>query len=366
MSNRQPLKQILMATRAHWDRPQVRAAVRENFDKIIDCQTPALGAEVFASGSEEKVVYHTCKSRSCPSCGQRATLLWQREQWSALPDIPYTGIGLTMPDVLWPIFQQNRQLLHDLPALAAAVLQQWVKARYGVRVLILVVPHTFGRHLNFNAHLHVMVSAGGLKDPGLGRVTPLRFSRCKLMHMWRYAVITYLRAALKNGLLVSEASTEELRVMLETQYERWWNVYVDPIKSKWHFLRYVARYVRRPPIAQHRFTKISAREVEFLTKDLKKKRVVKTHYLIEEFVDALAAHVPDRYRHAMRRFGLLAPRAQRVTSAALFVLLGQVKRPRPQRLNWRNSLHKHFGVDPLVDSRGQAMHWARRLKPVAK
>ena len=88
-----------------------------------------------------------------------------------------------------------------------------------------------------------------------------------------------------------------------------------------------------------------------------------THYLIEEFVDALAAHVPDRYQHAMRRFGLLAPRTQRVTWAALFTLLEQEKRSRPQRLNWRNSLHKYFGVDPLFDSQGQSMPWARRLKP---
>jgi Transposase zinc-binding domain len=131
MHNRQPPKQILIATRAHWDRPQVRSAVRENFDKIINCRTPALGAEVLASETEEKLVYHTCKSRSWPSCGQRATLLWQREQWSALPDIPYTGIGLTMPDVLWPIFRQNRQLLHDLPALAAAVIQHLGRAPLG-------------------------------------------------------------------------------------------------------------------------------------------------------------------------------------------------------------------------------------------
>ena len=94
--------------------------------------------------------------------------------------------------------------------------------------------------------------------------------------------------------------------------------------------------------------------------------MVTTHYLIEVFVDALAAHVPDRYRHAMRRFGLLAPRAQRVTSAALFALLGQRKRLHPQRLNWRNSLRKYFRVDPLVDSRGQPMRWAHRLKPVAR
>jgi len=366
MHNRQPLKEILIATRSHWDRPEVRPAVRENFGKMINCRTPALGAEVFESETEEKLVYHTCKSRSCPSCGQRATLLWQRDQWSTLPDIPYSGIGFTMPDVLWPIFRQNRQLLHDLPALAAAVIQQWVKTRYGVRVLILVVPHTFGRHLNFNAHLHVMVSAGGLKESEGRWITPVRFDRRKLMHMWRYAVIMYLRAALKKGSLGSEASPEELRVMLKAQYERWWNVYVDPIRSKWHFLRYVARYVRRPPIAQHRFTTVTDREVEFLTKDLKQKRVVTTHYLLEGFVDALAAHVPDRYRHAMRRFGLLAPRTQRMTSAALFLLLGQKKRPRPQLLSWRNSVRKYFGVDPLLDSRGQSMHWARLLKPIAR
>lgn len=136
--------------------------------------------------------------------------------------------------------------------------------------------------------------------------------------------------------------------------------------SKWHFLRYVARYVRRPPIPQHRFTRITDREIEFLTKDLREKRVVTTRYLTEEFVDALAAHVPDRHRHAMRRFGLLAPRAQHVTAAALFALLGQRKRPRPQRLNWRTSLKKYFGADPLIDSRGQSMHWARRLQPVAR
>jgi len=80
MALKQPLKDILIATRPHWDRPEVRPAVRENFNKLIDCQTLALGAEVFASETEEKLVPHTCKSRSCPSCGQRATLLWQRHQ----------------------------------------------------------------------------------------------------------------------------------------------------------------------------------------------------------------------------------------------------------------------------------------------
>ena len=133
MRCREPLKQILIGTRDCWDHPGSRPSVRENFSQMIDCKTPASGAEIFASTNEEKLVYHTCKSRACPSCGHRATLLWQREQWAALPDIRYAGIALTMPDVLWSIFQQNRHLLHDLPALGTVVIQQWVRGKFGAR-----------------------------------------------------------------------------------------------------------------------------------------------------------------------------------------------------------------------------------------
>lgn len=358
---KQPLKQILTATRDHWDRPETRAAVRQNFEKVIKCRTPALGAEIFASEIEQKIVYHTCKSRACPSCGHRATQLWQREQWASLPDIPYTGVVLTMPDILWPIFQQNRHLLHDLPSLGAAVIQQWVKAKYGVRVLVMVVPHTFGRRLNFNSHLHILVSAVGLHEAEGRLIVPLRFDKKALMNIWRYAVITYLREAVRQKVLGSDLSDEKLRAVFRSQYERWWNIDVSRLYSKAHFLRYAGRYVRRPPIAQHRFVQITSRQVRFLTKDLRQKRLIATEYSPREFVTMLAEHVPDHYRHAIRYFGLLAPRAKGRLVAALFLLLGQQCRPRSRRLSWRNSLRKHFGVDPLLDRRGQLLHWVGRL-----
>jgi hypothetical protein len=269
-----------------------------------------------------------------------------------------------MPDVLWPIFRQNRHLLHDLPALAASVIQQFAQGDHQAKATVLVMPHTFGRHLNFNVHLHIMVSTGGLRESDGRWIKSLGFDRENLMRMWRYAVITYLQAALKTGLITSDKTTLELRDILTTQYERWWNVHLDSIGSKWHFLRYVARYVRRPPIAQYRFTKITNEEVEFSTKDTRLKRIVTTRYTALNFVDALSEHVPDRYNHAIRRFGLLAPRTMNKTSDAVFAILGQKQNPRPRRLNWRSSIHKYFGVDPLTDGRGQTMRWVRRTKPL--
>src|SRR3989440_6059355 len=258
MHTREIIRQILEASRDLWDRPETRPAVRENFARMLDCRTPALGAEVFSSGSEEKVFNHTCKSKACPSCGYRATLLWQREQWSALPDIPYAGLVFTMPSLLWPIFKQNRHLLHDLPALGAAVIEQWMKAEYGVRLLIMVVPHTFGGYLNFNCHLHILVSAGGLRELEGCWITRLNFNKDALMRMWRYAVITYLRQALKTHVLKSNGNDNDLRRVLKSEYERpCWIIYLHQSMSKTHFLQYAARYARRPPIAQCRLLGLS-------------------------------------------------------------------------------------------------------------
>src|SRR5207248_4479288 len=137
--------------------------------------------------------------------------------------------------------------------------------------------------------------------------------------------------------------------LLTAQYERWWNIYVAHFTSKAQFLRYAGRYIRRLPIAQHRFVKITDQEIEFLRYDLKLKKWVLTCYSVADFISTLADHVPDRYHHAIRYFGLLAPGAKAQTGAAIFALLGQKKRTRPRRLGWAASLRKDFGRDPLVD-----------------
>jgi len=270
-----------------------------------------------------------------------------------------------MPGVLWPIFQQNRHLLHDLPALGAAVVEQWIKEKYGVRVLIMVVPHTFGGYLNFNCHLHILVSASGLKETEGHWISPLYFDKNELMKMWRNAVITYLREALKAGVLESDWDGEYLNNVLKAEYERpRWIIHIHASMSKTHFLLYAARYARRPPIAQRRIIRVKDGVVEFWTKDKKQGRKVTKRYSLQEFVAVLAEHIPDRYRHAIRHFGLLAPRTKHRPFAAVFVLIGKNKRPRPQRMSWRTALRKYFGVDPLIDSHGQPMHWVRRQKPI--
>jgi len=118
-----PLKQLLTDTIPDWNHNGTPQNTRENLWKIVRCGTAALGAEVFASTTHRKIVYHTCKSRFCPSCRARTAVIWQSKLEAAIPDIPYREINFTMPRVFWSLFQQNRDLLNDLPAVGARAIE---------------------------------------------------------------------------------------------------------------------------------------------------------------------------------------------------------------------------------------------------
>jgi hypothetical protein len=363
MISEHPFKQFLRLSREQWDHSGTPAHARKNFLSILNCGTIVLGAEVYASATEWKLVYHTCKSRFCPSCGQRATEAWQEELEAILPDIPYVGMTLTIPEEFRPILQENRDLLHGMPAMAAEAIQLWAKARYRVRILVVVVQQTFGGFLNFHPHLHIMVSAGGLQESKNRWIHRLAWDQHELMEAWRYAAIALLAQALKKKVLKPVLFGKDLRNILEVQHKREWHVFITHRMSKAHFLQYAGRYIRRPPIARHRLNIVNDRTVEYLAKDTRNDRDQMLRFSSETFLHILMQHMPDARRHGMRYFGLLAPRSIHRTLAAVFMLLGQKKRPKPDRLDWASLRLKCFGRDPLVDDRGERMHWVGRLSP---
>jgi hypothetical protein len=278
---------------------------------------------------------------------------------SALPDIQYVNVNFTMPDVLWPYLQEHSGLLHDFSGLAAHAIMSWAYSRYRVRLLVMVVPQTFGGLLNFHPHFHMLVSAGGLREATSEWVPRLKFDKEELMECWRFAVISYLG---RMADLLSP-NPEHLKQTLKLQYVRRWNVFVGRTISKTQFLRYAGRYLRRPPIAESRFTLISNDELEYDAKDTRAKQRARLRFTPEAFLKVMEQHVPQHYAHGVRYFGLLAPRTKHAIGAGVFALLRQKRRPKYRRLTWAESLRKHFGTDPRLDSCGQPMKWVGRLKP---
>jgi hypothetical protein len=363
MKRHDQLKELVNQTRPHWDRVETRPAVRAAFAKALQCRTEELGAEVFASENEEHIHCHTCKSRACPSCGYRSTVQWQRERWAALPDVPYKGITFTMPNVLWPLFRDNPHLTEALSALAARIIQIRAGTLSGLRVGVMAILHTFNGKLEFNSHVHTMVTAGGVYGLSHTWIGTVDYQGDGLLKSWRKAVIRLLWAALRAGQLASALTVEEIEAILNEQERRWWSVKVQNFKSKEHFLRYAGRYLRRPPIAQRRITHVGERTVRFWYTDKKLRRKVEVQCSPEEFIDRWSQHVPERYRHAVRNFGLFSPRGMRQTFDAIFAVLRQKRTPRPKRRPWAESIKRDFGRNPLVDSKGKLMGWIRRIAP---
>jgi Putative transposase/Transposase zinc-binding domain len=362
MFSKHPLKQILKDTIADWDHDGTPQNVRQNFWKIINCGTLALGAEVLASDTQWRIVYHTCKSRFCPSCGARAAALWQEDLEAALPKIPYREINFTMPQVFWAILQQNPRLLPDLPALGAAAIEFLAKARFGAHAILMVVQQTYGGFLNFYPHLHTLTSAGGLKISSGRWIARLNFEKHEIMLAWRYVLLAYLDEAIKSDVLKSDLSKDELRKMLDREGERPWNVFIGRSVSKRMVVDHIGRYIRKPPIAQRRLRRISDEEIEYLAKDTKHQRFSPVKYLKNAFVAILIPHVPDRYHNSMRYFGLLAPRLKNMLSV-VFLLLNQKRRARPVPLSWAQLSYRTFGTDPSIDRHGKQMVRVGRLGP---
>ena len=363
MKQRDLLSKILAQTRPYWDQSETRPAVRSAFAKALQCRTIELGAEVFASDDEEQVLGHTCKSRSCSSCGYRATVQWQRERWAALPDVPYKGITFTMPDVLWLMFRDNPHLAAALSPLAARVVQTRVSIRSGLRVGVIAILHTFNGKLEFNSHVHTMVTAGGFRGRSNSWEETIYYQQDGLLDSWRKAVIKLLRRALHAGQLVSASTADQIEVILSEQEKRWWSVKIQSFKSKGHFLRYAGRYLRRPPIAQKRVTYVGEQIVRFCYKDKKLHRKIFVECSPEDFIERWSQHIPERYRHAVRSFGLFAPRSMHQSFDAVFAILGQERRSRPKPRRWAESLMRDFSRDPLLDSSGKKMTWVRRIAP---
>jgi hypothetical protein len=146
----------------YWDHDGVRPYARSSIAQALLCGTEALGAEVFSSIlGEGCIVPNSCKSRACTSCGYWQTMRWQREVASQLPDIPYTGIILTMPRPFWGLLRKNRNLLRAIPELAAGVLTDWVRERFEAVVPVVAVMHTFNAKFEFNVHVHLVVARLG-------------------------------------------------------------------------------------------------------------------------------------------------------------------------------------------------------------
>ena len=242
----------------------------ETVAKLLSCKTERLGKLTYSCSNHActhiKYVQSTCKTKLCPSCGQKATEQWIATQREILPDCKFRHITFTMPGQFWPIFQANRWLLNELFACAADTLLTQAEIKK-LTIGIFAALHTYGRKLNFNCHIHLALAEFGLdKHENLKKFW---FKFGSLMPQWRYAVTKLLRDNYDHLIFPPELSKEmqsihSFNAFLDLQYNRHWNVNIAKKTShKAHTAKYLGSYIKKPPIAASRLKEYANGEVTF-------------------------------------------------------------------------------------------------------
>ena len=324
----------------------------ESVAKMLSCGTSKLGTIKYQcenkNCSHTKNIYATCKSKLCSSCGFKATEQWISQQINILPDCKFRHITFTMPDVFWDIFKLNRWLLNALFSIAASTLLSHAKDK-GLTIGIFSALHTYGRKLNFNTHIHLSLAEFGIdKD---GNVKPFSFPFVTLVKQWRYGIITLLRDNFSALILPPELALTGLHYdswnnFLDVQYNRYWNVHIaKKTTKKEHTVKYLGRYLKKPPIGAARLAHYFGGDVTFEYLD----HNTATHKTLQleqtEMMLRLLSHVPEKHFKMIRYFGFLSNRLRGQLLPIMYDKLGQ-KMESIKSFAFAAMMKNYLNIDP--------------------
>ena len=278
---------------------RIKDHVVQNIVKILSCGLLIRGYQHHFCENPDcshiKRVPLSCCGRYCPTCGKIHTIRWSLKQSSILPKCSYQHITFTMPDKFWLFFKDRPDLQSELMRISANVLLESAKKK-NVLVVIFSALHTFGRDLKWNVHVHASVTMGGLTDDLNWK--KIRFAKKAIMPMWRYQIVTLLRREKKLGNI--EISNQEL----DHEYNKFWNVHLaEPTDSPEHTLKYLSRYIKKPPISMSRLLHYDGKTVTYNYLNHRNKKHEKITFNAEEFIERFIQHIPENNFRLIRYYG---------------------------------------------------------------
>lgn len=130
---------------------------------MLKCKTSALGYSSYKCPNcgEEKVVYNTCKSRFCNSCGVKYSKQRALNIESKLIAGNHRHLVFTISDFLWKLFLEDRNRLNLMFEAASNTLLSWYSSKYKTQNYkpgFILTLHTFGRDDKWNVHIHCLLS----------------------------------------------------------------------------------------------------------------------------------------------------------------------------------------------------------------
>ena len=137
-----------------------------------------------------------------------------------------------------------------------------------------------------------------------------------------------------------------------------WFVWIGKkIEDAFNAVSYVARYTKRPPIAEGKILDYDGQNVTFTFVEHKTQKPECLTLSAEEFIKLLIRHIPDNNFRVVRYYGFLANRVRGKLLPKVFALLGDNYAKAKEKLLllqsgswWRRQLELFTRLDPLICS----------------
>ena len=321
-----------------------RPAVTQNVDKMIHCGDPSHGGAMYACShcGNLKFVPFRCKSRFCPSCGNKYNQLRSFHMSSKLVSCVHRHCVFTIPEELRIYFLRDRKLLNLLfSSVRDVVLRMFhdMNKKENFTPGFICVLHTFGRDLKWNPHIHALISEGGA-----GNFTPWR----PVKH-FNY---TFLRNAFRKVLLekmtsVIGPSFRKVKNDIYKNHAEGFYVRAKPnLCTPDVTIKYISRYLGRPVIATSRIDKYDGNNVTFHYTRHEDNKTIEECVPALDFIKRLIVHIPEKHFKMLRYYGIYAKHHKQERKLRRCISSQKLEFLRSLR-DWRNSILLTFGYDPL-------------------
>jgi hypothetical protein len=282
------------------------AAHRRVLRAIASCRTGELGTVVYRCADRGKVhvVGRSCGDRHCPSCQREKAEAWLARQVDRLLPCPYFLVTFTLPAELRAVARGHQRAaygaLFRASSEAPRALMADPKHLGAARPGFFGVLHTWGRALEYHPHVHYVVPGGGLNPEGdrwlasrPGFLVPVK----PLSIVFRAKFRDAMRA---EGLL---------EMVDPSAWRRDWVVHCQPADDGRRSLRYLAPYVFRVAIGDHRIVSCDDGRVTFTYRKVGSRRQRRMTLDATEFLRRFLEHVLPPGLPKVRHYGFLGPAA---------------------------------------------------------
>lgn len=337
----------------HWNDYKIKFANRNRrpiIDKVIDkfltCKSFKLGCSLYQCPTchHEKVVPHTCKTRFCSSCGNKYNEDRAISIFSKLIKWRHRHVVFTIPEQLRGFFRNNRYLLNILFDASSITIKYWFKTKYkklNLTPAFISVLHTYGRSLNFNPHIHMILLDGGISKTKFVNIDFFSYSS------FRKRFMKVLLDLLEQNL--DKSQFRNIKNQLYFSLKDGFYVYAPKSnhKSLKDLLKYVCRYLSRPVMAESRILDYDGKFVTFWYQRHKDNVIVIEKLHSYQFIQKLIMHIPEPNFKYIRFYGAYH------NSTKIYIDL--IKMIDNDRVHFRKSLNKwrtkilfNFHIDPLL------------------